>query len=492
VRPSTTPPQYLWHNDVHETWDDEKLVFLFFAYEPTYRRDAATERLVTFMESHDILTYQIYEVTAPFDILVRAWVPSRMRLHELKAELRRDDPARQLSHTLEVEEIVHHWVWETNRTSPIGDMRAPDAVIMQDPKSRRERDMINQGQGMGASGKADRELRALWTECAGVDLLAKPDYRDGVRFLILVKVTRLDRWEPLQHRLVELLTNARRTVLDPSLYRLDDHHQFLILGRVTEKFGKFHSISEKLASQINDVVALGDARTYTSYFPMPGFLAFQEQLRVPPSDASGPPPTVEELLAQPEGQRFEVKGSALTDLRDWVSGIGERQVCRKPVTDAKHKAFNSLMRAIASLLNGSGGHIVVGVLEKSSYGEYERFQELPSAGRRAEYGCLGVDHELPNDDWDEYARTLREHIETRLDPTPSTHWLKIRPAEFAGRRLCVIDIITPDEWFWVRVGTRDGRLADKFIIRVEARTKALEKREIDEYKAKTARAFRQM
>lgn len=495
-------PLFLWHNSVHEEWADEQLVFFFFAWEPRYSRTTACTDIQALVEEFDIRAYQIYEVTAPYDVVVRAWVPGRVRLPQLKKRLEKaNDHGRRTAHVLAVTAIVHHWIWAPKRRGPIGEMDRPSEEELVTGRPARERDHLNEIMTAATTDlrKLDRLTQKLIRDYGEANLIRRPLFRDGIRFMVLIKVTQDNRdVDNLERRLVEVLDRSAGVIRDPSLYRLDDYnHPYLIFGHVAERPGQFHAINDRVVSQINDLVGVGSARTYTSFFPMKGFLGITDHLRGA-NDAMAPEPHIEELLQQAEGQRLEIKATAFTDVDQWIKGSGPAMRSPRPVVDPKNHAINSLMRAIASLLNSDGGHIVIGAVEKSTYANFARFNELPSADRAGTHRIYGLESVnglqsdiLPAGSLDQFLRTLREIIEYRFSPVPSTQWLRIRPATLAGRTMCVIDVQVPDEFFDVRVADkRTKQLDEKFIVRVEAKGTELKGPARAKHERVTSRALR--
>jgi len=360
-------------------------------------------------------------------------------------------------------------------------MAHPTQAELEEGRPARERHRVNELMKAETSDlrRFDRPTQRLIKDFRDAFLIKKAHFRDGIRFMVLIKVTQdHSDVDNLQSRLIDVLNRSIGVIRDPSLYRLDDrNHPFLILGHVAERPGQFHAINERVVSKINDLVGVGSARTYASFFPMKGFLGIEEHLRGPTDEVAPPEPDAEELLTQAEGQHLEIKATAFTDVDQWIRGDGASTRSSRPVADPKNKSVNSLMRAIASMLNSDGGHIVVGAVEKSVYGSYDRFTQLPSADPKGIHRLYSLhslgDHESdipPTGSWDQFSRTLREIIECRFNPVPATQWVRIRQATLATSTLCIIDIHVPDEFFDVLVtDKRTKQLEEKFIVRVEAK-----------------------
>lgn len=493
-----TQPHFLWHHAVHEEWADEKLVFIFLSYEPTYAREVAVERVEALLKEQGICSYQIYEITAPYDLLVRAWVPARMREHQLR-DLIQDDDKNVLVHILvDAVQIVHHWPWEQGRLCRIGEMHAPPEDLLARGIPLRELETLNTLQSVNGHDEGSNRKPVLAKKYREKRILVRPEYRSGIRFLVLVKVTDVTKWRVLQRRLQSLLYKARRVIKDPSLYRFDNEYQFLIFGHVAQSPGKFHAIGERLVSQINDYAETGGARTYSVFFAIPGFLAFRDELPLPELEEEGDPSKidVDRLLRKPEGQKLEIKGSAFTELHNWIVEGTEPRRSHRPGTDRSNRAVNELMRSIAGLLNADGGQLVIGAVERSKYGKYDRFKALPGVDQDPIYRCCGLNFDYGDSgDWDAFARLLREVIDKRFDPIPSHRWLKLEYAKVGDRELCVIDIEKPDEWFWVRVGGKDGSkkgragkpLEQKFFVRLEGSTRELGGRAGEDFRSENPR-----
>lgn len=500
------PPLFLWHNDVHDRWVDEQLVFFFFSYEPRYNRETAVQDAIALMEEHNVLSYQVYEATAPYDIIVRAWLPQNVRLPQLKRALMdTSENGRTVPHVFAVADIVHHWPFaKRGQGAAVGEMDRPSATDLALPRPGRERELLNQLQvrdpAKGLRG-LDRATLELYRGYEGEGLLRRPNYRGGIRFMVLIKLSGGNNQNHLKRRLLEILNRSKSVIHDPSIYQLDDvNHPFLIFGHVTERPRQFHRISERVVSEINDMIGVGTARTYTSFFPLPGFLACRDDLRLPPDAAPAPEPPIEDLLEQPEGHRLEIKATAWTEVGGWLLGrVPEARRAPKPVTARDNDALNSLLRAIAALLNTEGGHIIVGLAERAQYGGNERFEALPKADDAGEHRIYGLESTEalvsdipPGGAWDQFLMTLWDVIDHRFEPAPSRSTLRIRRSKVNDKLLCILDVGLPDEFFRVKLGNRGGTgLRSTYIVRMDNKTRELKTQaEVTRHEQRTPRASR--
>jgi hypothetical protein len=145
-----------------------------------------------------------------------------------------------------------------------------------------------------------------------------------------------------------------------------------------------------------------------------------------------PPPPVhhspdfDRLLASKEGHDFEVKAAAFGAVDKWLKGTGELE----RTTDIDGQPFMSVLYAVTSLLNGSGGTLLLGALEKRVYGSSEGAKDLPRAAQYLILGLEGVD--FAEGEFDTYTRTLWEKLHHRICPTPR-RWLEFHPHEVDGK-----------------------------------------------------------
>lgn len=516
---SSFPAGFQWHWKVHLNWARETLVFMFLDFSPTYDQSATVIGLRKFMADQGILSYSFYELSAPHDVLVRAWLPMRQQAARLQRGLANSWEKSHLVKApvvLEVEQIRHHWPWQESDRSKIGEMHRPPKAVLKEGRPARELDLLNDVQraaslagsslpssggpleGFGLSAPSS-EVAELVKEYKHLHLITEPAYDPGIRFLILVEDDTaredLDARARLGDRLAELLDKAQDgaghgepRIWDRSLYSTNGKYPFLILGRVDESPGHFHSIGSSLVMEINSSLAMAGARTHTSFFQLPGFLDFRDELRInsrPEPEA----PDAADLLSREESQTLEVKGSAFTELSEFLKGRSQKL---KASTDLDNKALSGLLRAIVGLLNSAeGGNIVVGALEGKKYKGSSRVEELPDEGN---FKVWGIEEDLNGSDWDRYTRRLEQVIESRISPNPMW-WIRLSPSSVAGGKMaCVISISLPDEWFHGTFRPKSGEGEEEhFIVRgsgAGASSNRLEGEDMEKYKARTPRSAR--
>ena len=122
---SQFPAGFQWHWRTDLDWAEETLVFLFFQFHPTYDRAAAIDGLQRLVADQKIVSYAFYELSAPHDVLVRAWLPrknSAARLPRVLDTIWPTNEAPEMSVVLEVEKIWHHWPWQETDLSNVGAM----------------------------------------------------------------------------------------------------------------------------------------------------------------------------------------------------------------------------------------------------------------------------------------------------------------------------------------------------------------------------------
>lgn len=506
------PAGFQWHWKAHLDWAGERLVFIFLKFHPTYDRVAASEGIQTLMAAQSVLSYAVYELSAPHDILVRVWLPQEHSPGRLPRVLDKVWPTNEppeMSVVLEVEKIMHHWPWQPSEMAKVGEMEGPSAELLKAGRPARELEILNNIQraaNLASSGFssvggpiliADPGAQKLMTDYKGYHLITEPPYYPGVRFLILVEANGANKRgarDRLGRELAGLLNLAQNgssngpRIWDRSLYSTVGDYPFVILGRVDEAPGNFHSIGEGLVAEINKRLAAAGARTHTSYFLQPGFLDFRDELRVrsrPLPEA----PDGSELLTRQESASFEVKGSAFVELSDFFNGKADEPDAS---TDIDSVPLSSLLRAVLSMLNsGEDGHILIGAVEDRKYAKSELVKALPVVG---EFRVCGIELDLDGSDWDRYTLRLQQIMEARIDPDPM-RWIRLSPSPVAGNRIvCVVSISLPDEWFEGKFRSKSGVVEQHFIVRrggAGAATKRLKSTaEIDEHKRRTRRSPR--
>ena len=475
----TFPHGFQWHPLVHQSWGSEALWFSFLAFEPMYKQGKAVAAVEKTLRDLEIRSYAIYELTGQYDMLVRAWVPLTASY-----EARMEQVAKPGSvSSVRVSEIVHHWVWQQTERSPIGEMRSPHEDLNARPPVIRELEILNTIQRrMAAEGPqvvlSQNEMKLL-NAYKSRKLITEPPYEDGIKFIVQVKVDErkqtVDQRDTMMDEIAEALDDARDVIWDRSMYFCRGHIQFIVLGRVRlastldptmAQSGPFHEITPRLLQKFSRIASAGGTKTYTYFFPLPGFLAFKDELPVPEAPAH-PRPVFDRLFATEESHEFEAKATAFSEVDQWLKGRGEIVTSKDPTNNS---ALMSLLSAVASLLNTGDGTVLLGALESRVYGNHERAKQLPKVGK---YLCLGLESDAAH--YDEFARALWDVLDDKITPSP-LRWLKLWSHDVDNKTVAAITIREPDEWFWVKYGRQT-----KFIVRRGASTRELHGPDITEY-----------
>lgn len=460
--------RWQWHPELRELWGHERLYF-WRVHFPTYERLRFLDNVEEVMRRTGAVAYAVYELYGGFDMLLRVWLRSTQGVFESTFhEVFGKDPNIVIE-GFSVTDVVTHWPWANksrDSIEPLGD------EVLKNRLSNRELEEINAGRDLELLG--GYESRGL---------LAKTDHSPGIKFVILIGASQhsmpMSASERIQRSLLEILTRADpEAFAEKSLYKGLGFASYLLLGRTTS----FHAIEHQLTQPINALVAPETgARTTTFVVATEKLLAFSEGMRL----AEEPPPkrTVNEWLLEDESHHLEVKGSAFSDLHDWL--FDEEADGSPPRTEIP---IESLCKAIVGLLNAEGGAVVIGALEKKRYGDSPRVKRTLRLG---DYIIWGIKSDMGKADWDEYARHLRDVIGRRIKPDPN-NFLEIERDGIRRRPLAVISVRPPirgvgsAQWFYQYPKTEgDGR--PRFWVREGNRTKEKTGPEIDSYKNEMTR-----
>ena len=476
------PHGFQWHHSAHAKWGNESLWFSFLAFEPVYKQTTARDTVEKTLAKLGSRSYVIYELTGQYDMLVRAWVPTGAEYEDAMEQV----PKVGSVASVHVRDIIHHWVWQETERSRIGGMLCPTEDLGTREPVARELELLNGVQARMRQDGQDVVLTEEEGQCVrdykSRGLITEPPYEAGIKFVVQVKVAderkqSIDQRDELRDQICEALDASQGVIWDRSLYFCRGHIQFIVLGRVrlatpvdpaVGQSGPFHEITPQLLQKISRSATAGGTKTYTYFFPLPGFLAFKDEISVPPPPAHSKP-RFERLFKTEEGHDFEAKGTAFSEVDNWLKGRGEIVTSREP----SNTALRSVLFAIASLLNDSGGTLLLGAVESRVYGNYDRAKELRPIGK---YLCFGLEPDFEEGHYDDFTRALWDIIGSRIEPSP-LRWLKLWPHEVDNKTVAAITVALPDEWFWVRFNKRDA----KFVVRKGASATELSGSAITEY-----------
>ena len=463
--------RWQWHPEIRERWAGERLYFWRLAF-PTYDQAKVVANLEEVMRRVGVGAYAVYELYGGYDILLRAWLPTTQKVFEAAFH----DVFQSNAIVIEefsVNEIVTHWPW----AAVDGGVRLLGEEVLGDRLSNGEIERINAGPGL--SEVAEYQERGL---------IAPSWHSQGIKFIVVVGASQHPMAKAavdhLRDSLLQIVLDADEDAFtEKSVYKGIGFCAYLIVGRVRKD--SFHLIGEELIYPINQVVApeTFGARTTTFTMSTEDFLAFSEQMTL--EEEAPRQRSATEWLAEEEGQHLEVKGSAFTDLNQWLRS-GEPNA----TPQMNDVAVDSLMKAVAGLLNSEGGAIVLGALESKRYAGHPLLEGLPQVDP---YLLLGLQTELGDRDWnwDKYERALRDIMAERIDRDPN-QYVHFYGDGIDSRPICVLTLREPRRsptsgaWFY---HLAKGESHPRFWVREGNRTREKRGSEIVEYqREKTRRA----
>lgn len=422
--------------------------------------NAFTERSVN--------SFAVYDTTGLYDLLLRTWIPSLTTQNDFESCLRKHLAPLNLQRidVFAVSEHIMHWVWDDGN----GGIRIPSDETLQKQFQDSKLAKFNDGQFT-----EDQFVKAR-----DVNLLEEMPFTDGVKFSIMIPPSETATYrasEAIEVRLCQILINAEN-VQEKSLYHGLGFAQFLIVGRVP--YDHYFAIFDEL---VNPIVESGahdflGVRTYTQINAAKDFVAFQEQIPTR-SELSLVSANITELLSQDESMLFEVKGSALVDLKRWLHSNEA-----KSVEPSRRITMDEFLKPIVGMLNAEGGHILIGAIEHERYPNIsEKLKSYPTHGK---FTCVGIELDTQKNDWDWYLRNLREYVTRHITPSCS-FWVTIDKREVENVPVCLISINAPtDQYFYLVEDLKKPNNAT-FCVREDNSTRILGGVEADQYKRSRGR-----
>lgn len=478
--------QMQWHPVVHEKWARERLVFWRLGFNPTYRREEVLRSLDVICARYGITAITVYEVLGSYDLLWRVWLPEGAVLDEIDRDLKRTLPVfdLELCDHFEVDEIIRHWFWDEEKKeeaepSPkqskamgpeLEPTPAPSKLIrINETLTRFNNQEINYDEVI-----ADEEIEEFHNR----RLLGVRRSEDGIKFAIVISTSsvtasRFSAMEALRERIIKTLGDAI-AIRERSLYSGKGFGKFLIFGKVPTK--DFYEINRALIEPIAIDAGLAyvyRTRSETFIGSNPKLQRFSETLSITSGSTPGEAADevdIEWALREGETARIEYKGAAFSNVNRWLHR-GDR-------TD-DGSSFTSLAKAVVAMLNAEGGLVISGVLESSSrnYAEEPKLTNEPRVGNLIILGLEFDWHEWKKKDPDEFMRTLRQKLQTAIEPTP-IDYITMHPFEVEGRTVCVVAVQKElPSWFYLR---DDGEL--RFVGRRDASSEFLSGPDVDRYK----------
>ena len=456
--PSTLDVQ--WHPTLHEEWGHEQLYFMRLGFSPIYDRAAVKAGLFDIFAEHEVRSYVAYEVFGVYDVMLRLWLPSTTTQEAFGRSVETSLKTANLtmSDAFVARRQERNWLWEKE-----GRIVAPDE------------ERVLAGAPTPAELNALQSDPGVFQEFVKAELIRPLPVNSGVKFFMVLpapqNATNLAIRE-LHKAVGKALDQAQLTEASLYIGQGFGGGAVLIIGRVP--FERYYDIGDKLIGEIlSQMTGLLGVRPYTFPASSPGFLCYAE--RPPGTDMKQslrvPTGSVEPLLEAGETHWMEAKGSACVPLKPLL--MNDARV-EQPNTDAT----KSFRRAVAGLLNASGGTVVLGALEKGRYPDEAISTHFGSPPQRGTYLCLGLDQEIA-DDRDAFELRIKQTLDGQITPPPAER-VKVEFVEVEDRTLVLLRVQRPrSDWFYV-----DGQ---EFYARDGNRTNQLTLNEADRYKADNPR-----
>lgn len=456
------PERYFWNPKLHEEWGKARLCIWRLNVHPTIDRDAVLRQLKAIFHRFHILSFGIYEATGYWDFFVRIWLPSVVTFKTFEKALTDELRGEVTIEKFVITDHLFHWVWHDGS----GGVHLPSPAVINDRLPDEEIEKINRGQ-------LDTIMMQKYCQA---NIIAPAAAASGMKFII--EVTGSDQPFANGAKAVELLGQRLKEIIlsqpevkEPSLYHGEGFCQFLIMGRLA--YTACESLLRELIDQINKlgIREVFGRRTYTHIALNSPLLSGDFQEHLPVEEQIQPERiSIEEVLKKGEGSSVEFKGTAYVDIKKWISDPN------KPAPRSDVITNEGILRAIVGMLNGQGGHVVVGVLEQKKFKYAGAEESLKLYPRIADLIVIGLALDYGDKDWDWFQLRLQDIINTRILPSARV-WLTISPQKYNELDLCVVTVREPEpgDWFYLKDDPR-------FYVREGSSTRELAGPDADAYK----------
>ncbi len=433
-----------WHPLVHQQWAEERLSLWRLAFS-SYERNRVVARLRLIMDEAGVMSWSMDELFGVHDALIRAWVPRRYSDFDdvLMTGLAGED-------LLSIERFdVDQFVGESRpilRRMPgeLGAALTSELLRLED-------------------GHADDALLSRYLN-EGLISISPRRLEPEVGVVVAIGgVMHLQRSTLEAHtaRLFDLVQHS--ALRGAAFYKGVGFATFVVDGHAG--YSEFGQI-EALIAEMREEVRMSRLRVTAFITSNAQPVARYERLAQRFVESS-PNLSVMELLLQGEGAMLEVKASAFRR-------PPELRQHGQPEEEDSRQTTQRLMRALAGMLNGEGGTIVLGVAQGDAYdgGSADVFPRVGS------WMICGIDHELDRDR-DHFISRLMSRCSDAIEPDPLP-FLHFSTALVEGRTVCTIEVAHADRWFWERSSRRTPAT---FWVRQGAMTRQLSGVDVDDYRS---------
>ncbi|MCB1029368.1 MAG: ATP-binding protein [Microthrixaceae bacterium] len=431
----------LWHPEMHLRTAKEQLAFFALGFQPRYHRDSVLQTIDRAAATLAISSYVVWELQRKPDILLKVWIPSGCTSEDVLTAIQQEAikhptvPVETTSAVFLVGRVVSHYLW-------------PNLVLSDQDRN----DVLDLGGDYLTSGvvlgdvSPDLEPLVVRRHAA----ILEPD-QGGIKFFIWVRVSELHNSSRTRSQVeAEIIRIVGSTphIYGTSVYAgTGNLGDYLISGRMKDYEALARQLQPRLATLGEPFIALNtDTALSTLYNPIDRIenllgigMVKAEAGRFGLNNAVD----IVTLLESDESEFLEVKGSALDFIR-----VGRDQGLK--VKERANLAKDAVIKACAGFLNGTGGRLVIGAVEKERFTFDEVTEFYPDAKEVGEFIVIGVDREVEGKgeiSWDEFERRLRTVLSGSLNPLPDP-WIHIQRADIGGLDVALVSVEQPDGWFW--------------------------------------------
>jgi hypothetical protein len=419
----------VWHYDVHRQHAQEDLRFYLLKFSPSYDREIIFESFKKFCADNGIISYGLYEVFGPVDLVFRCWLP-----HEnwFKINTAFDNWKGQISPNCRVGETEqfdirscrHQYLWaDSSRAQILPDLSQLSLMLPKNGEKTYNALVLN-----GADPFIEQNFLRRIESVA-----------PAIRFFIVVSAPQSGMPDAAKEELLDRICSMAQSfdgIQNLHLYEGSGTSFVMIDGEF--EFTRFSLLADLQIKLRTTGIAAYQCRTST-YLCVDNIGAVYERddLRINTLESEifhdAPLTPVEELLSLDETEKLELKGSLRMNLYAYFTN-GQ-------VTSDKNLE-DAVLKTIVAFRNTDGGDLIIGGAEFDRFPEKAKEKLESGYPKVGKYYLCGIDPDWKQKGTDKFIRHVLDMVASRIGHATASE-IKVECVVVNEIMICRINVPKP-------------------------------------------------